>query len=91
MLITRTSPFSKKQNSMELDITQEQLDRWQSGELIQNAFPHLSADEREFLKTGITPAEWNNLFGKEETNKFDEDGSFIDDENEDEDDGYNGY
>jgi hypothetical protein len=33
------------------------------GELIQNAMPHLSADDREFVKTGITGEEWDQLFG----------------------------
>jgi hypothetical protein len=36
---------------------------WQGGELIQNAFPELSADAREFIKTGITPDEWKAAFG----------------------------
>jgi len=30
---------------------------WRTGELIQNAFPELPAEEREFLLTGLTPAE----------------------------------
>jgi hypothetical protein len=30
--------------------------------LIQEAFPFLSADEREFIKTGITSSEWNEMF-----------------------------
>ena len=25
--------------------------------------PHLSADEREFIMTGITPNEWEDAFG----------------------------
>lgn len=64
MLVTRVSPFSGKTNSMELPITQEQLDRWNSGSLIQNVFPHLDPGQREFLKTGITPQEWEETFGK---------------------------
>jgi hypothetical protein len=40
--------------------------RYQEGRLIQDAFPTLSADEREFLKTGITPDEWEAIFGKED-------------------------
>ncbi len=39
---------------------------WQSGDLIQHAFPELSAEEREFLMTGITPERWNELFPKED-------------------------
>ena len=63
MLVTRLSPFSKKENTMELDITPEQLARYeQSNELIQNIFPNLSPEHREFIKTGITPEEWNATF-----------------------------
>ena len=63
--ITRKSMLSGEINSMELDVTQEQLDLWQGGKLIQNAFPHLNADEREFIKTGITAQEWDNAFGSD--------------------------
>ena len=62
MLITRTSPFSGNTNSMEIEVTQEQLSSWESGTLIQNAMPNLSADEREFIMTGITPDEWDSAF-----------------------------
>ena len=36
---------------------------WNAGLLIQDAFPWLTADEREFIKTGITDAEWKEAFG----------------------------
>jgi len=63
MLITRTSPFSGNTNVMEIDVTQEQLRSWQvDGVLIQNAMPHLTPDEREFIKTGIPPEEWDSAF-----------------------------
>ena len=59
MLVTRRSPFSKTENTMELDITPEQLARYEQGnELIQNVFPDLSPEHREFIMTGITPEEW---------------------------------
>ena len=66
MLITRIGQISKTHNSMELDITYEQLDRVNnrhlSKELIQDIVPNLSKEEREFLITGITPEEWNKMF-----------------------------
>jgi hypothetical protein len=34
--------------------------------LVQSAFPEMSADDREFLISGITPAKWNEMFPKEE-------------------------
>lgn len=66
MKIKKVSLFSGKENEMDLDITKEQLDRWQSGELIQNVMPHLTPDEREFLISGTTPEEWEEVHGGEE-------------------------
>jgi hypothetical protein len=66
MQITKTSIFSGNTNTMELNVTQEQLTAWESGVNIQVAMPQLNADEREFIKTGVTPTEWNELFGEEE-------------------------
>lgn len=63
MQITRKSPITGDTHTREIDVTEEQLLAWQEGELIQNAMPDLSADDREFILTGITPEEWNLLFG----------------------------
>lgn len=40
--------------------------RWANGELIQNCFPYLSADEREILMTGIDGQTWNEMFAVSE-------------------------
>lgn len=61
MKVTRTDPFTGNENTLELNITQEQLDRWHGGELIQNVFPLLTPDEREFLLTGITADSWDKF------------------------------
>jgi hypothetical protein len=67
MLITKRSSISGEENTLDLDINAEQLMRIQQGkELIQNIVPHLSKDQREFLITGITADEWDNLFGNPE-------------------------
>lgn len=63
MKITRTSPLTGVTRTKDIDVTIEQILAWQEGELIQNAMPHLSADDREFVKTGITGEEWDQLFG----------------------------
>lgn len=39
---------------------------WRNGAVVQRAFPNLTADQREFLISGNTPAEWEQLFGAEE-------------------------
>jgi hypothetical protein len=45
--------------SRDIDVTEEEYDRWRSGVLIQRAMPHLSDVDREFIMTGITEEEWN--------------------------------
>jgi hypothetical protein len=64
MTVTKTSSFSGNVNTLDIDVTEEQIASWQGGELIQNAMPNLTADEREFIKTGITAEEWEELFGE---------------------------
>ena len=66
--VTRQSVITKKINTMELPITQENLDTYETvGDmLIQDAFPNLDKEQREFLLSGITPQEWNDTFGEEE-------------------------
>ena len=59
MIIRRANIFTGRVRELELDVTQEQIERWQNGELIQNAMPHLSKDEREFLISGMLPEEWD--------------------------------
>ena len=66
MIITMTSLFTGKKNQMDLDVTPDQLDRWQEGELIQKIFPHLSIDEREFLITRVSIDEQAQFFVGEE-------------------------
>lgn len=67
MKVTKKSNVSGNINTMELPVTQAELDRYAEGkERLQNVFPHISADQREFIKTGITPEEWAEIFGDEE-------------------------
>ena len=39
---------------------------WKGGLLIQQAFPFLTADEREFLMTGTPPHVWKEIFAEHE-------------------------
>ncbi len=72
MIIVRTSPFTGEIRERDLPITQEQLDAWKSGVLIQDAFPQLSASAREFILSGMTDEEWDELFGDEPEDEDDE-------------------
>jgi len=58
------SPFSGTFNtiysSMSFETMTTKLTEWlKHRALIQNVFPTLNADEREFLLTGVTKEEWN--------------------------------
>lgn len=72
MLIKRRSPFSGVEHEMEIDVSEAQLRAWNRGVLIQNAMPHLTPDEREFIMTGIMPDEWDAMF-KEPTSSDEQD------------------
>jgi hypothetical protein len=63
MKVTRTSPFTRITRTLDLNITEAQVSAYNAGALLQNAFPNLNADEREFFKTGITGEEWDQMFG----------------------------
>ena len=69
--VTRTSPLTGKRHTMALDVTVSDYEAWIGGKLAQDAFPHLNAEEREFLKTGYTPEDWAVMFPGEEVEHLD--------------------
>lgn len=60
--VIRTSMLTGREQSRVIPLAPEVYDAcveaYHSGLLLQDAFPMLSADDREFIKTGITPEEW---------------------------------
>lgn len=66
MIIKRVSMLSGKTHERDIQVTEEQLDLFENGVLVQNAFPHLNASDREFIMTGVTDEEWDSAFGKPE-------------------------
>ena len=65
MLITKQSGLTGKQHSMDVDVTDEDIQKWKEGTMIQLAMPNLTPDEREFIMTGITPQEWSGMLEEE--------------------------
>ena len=64
MLITRISLLTGTEHTREVPITDHQAkDLELKRGLIQEICPDLSAEDREFLMTGITQDEWENAFG----------------------------
>jgi hypothetical protein len=67
MQITRKSVISGEIRVKEIDVTLEQLTAYYEKNLLaQDAFPYLSASDREFIMTGITDEEWNDLYPEDE-------------------------
>ena len=66
--VTVRSPLGE--TTMFLRTTEEALyaglAQMQTGKFVQDAFPRLNADEREFLISGMTPEKWEETFGPEE-------------------------
>ena len=44
-------------------VYKEDYDAWKGGKYAQDAFPYLTADEREFIISGTSPEGWEKLFG----------------------------
>lgn len=66
MIVTRISSLTGEVHEMDLDITPASLELYDDfGVLLQDAFPNITPAEREFIKTGITPEEWDQYFGKD--------------------------
>jgi hypothetical protein len=53
-------------HTMDIPVTNEQIFNWENGMLIQDAMPNLTADQREFIMTGVTSEEWSATFGEVE-------------------------
>jgi hypothetical protein len=68
MIVERKSIVTGKVYEMDINITVQQLFDFMNGRsgLAQDAFPDLTAEEREFIISGIHPTEWHELFGNED-------------------------
>ena len=62
MKIIRKSPLTGQVNVREINVTESQLFLWENGALIQDVMPNVSSEDREFIKTGFTPEDWETMF-----------------------------
>lgn len=65
MIVERRSNLSGRVRLRDLNVTEAQLAEFAQPpalrRAVQDIFPTLSDDDREFLMTGITPEEWAHL------------------------------
>ena len=61
------------QRPVVVNVNADDWEAWQSGELLQNVMPYLSADEREIMISGICGDCFDKLFPPDltEGNKYD--------------------
>lgn len=68
--VRKMSRMTGNINDMEFDMTakeyNERIKKYNAGALVQDVFPDCTADQREFIVTGMTPQEWADLFPDEE-------------------------
>ncbi len=67
VIVTRPTIFGKVAvHTIISPYRAEQIAAWlENGQaMAQNEFPLMSAGDREFLITGLTPAEWDRLMGE---------------------------
>ena len=62
--IANQCPWCGKEYTFDVPVTG--YIAWRKGALIQNAFPTLTAEEREYMLTGYCKACQDKLFGDEE-------------------------
>lgn len=68
MLITRTSQATGVTRTMDLPVTEDQLiTLMTTNALVQDIFPELTEGQREFIMTGITDEEWEEIFNEYES------------------------
>jgi len=66
MQVSRKSPLTGNINTLEVNITQEQWDEFNSPNrerLVQEIFSDLTPAQREFIITGYTQEDWDTMFG----------------------------
>lgn len=68
--VYKKSDLSGAYHHIDMLVDETKVRRWlflrshcrQDAEPVQDHFPELNSDEREFLMTGITPTEWDQTF-----------------------------
>ena len=71
MIVSRKDPMTGRIRSVSMNITPEQMAAYESGTVIQLAAPNLTADEREFILTGLLPEEFDALMADDDQEETD--------------------
>ena len=77
MILTKRSELSGNIHSRSIPIEMDKFVEWMDEDpvtrpYVQDAFPELDANDREFILTGITPEEWDTLTDCDEDTEVEE-------------------
>lgn len=64
VIVKKDCPFCGQDNGIEVDMAS--YEKWQGGAFVQNAFPTLTAEEREVLVSGSHADCWDEAYDDEE-------------------------
>ena len=69
-IVEAISLVTGKTNPCEVPADARDIQKWMKGDAgpIQHALPKLNADQREFLISGCTPEDWDDLFWETDEN-----------------------
>lgn len=70
MTLSTTCPICKTET--EIAVSASDYLEWVEGKSAQDAFPYLSANEREAIISGICSKCWDNMFSTDDANEEDE-------------------
>ena len=74
MQLTKTSLLTGKTTTREVNLTEAELEAYYAGDRpIQQLYPMLPAEDREFIMTGITPEEWRVFCADSESEQEEDD------------------
>ena len=62
MQVTVLSILSNKRNTMDIQVSRQQLQAWMNGADLDTIMPDLTDDQKSFITTGVTPKEWDAMF-----------------------------
>jgi hypothetical protein len=62
--VSLTTTCSMCKEKSELVVDSVSFFAWRGGKFVQDAFPELTADEREKLISGTCPSCWEEMFGE---------------------------
>lgn len=52
-------------HTTQLTLLRSEVDMYRKGAYVQDAFPHMPADEREMIISGTHPTCWDRMFGED--------------------------